>query len=223
MLGFCMLSTKRISSTLVFNCFWPAAGLCCSGLLSNLAIPLVGYRSKLLVKSCKPFFILIVLILSGKYNFKKLAQFISLVLAGIGLIIYFYNNETHNQVFEYLGLGYLILSLFIDSFTSWYQLKTREYNVVETFVATNLWISLFMLFFQSTPPSLDYVYMGMLGSIGQLIIFYFTSTKDPVYCNILTTGRKLVTFVAGSIIFQSELTANQIIGSACIGVAILLY
>jgi len=202
---------------------------------ANTALSFVSYPVQALMKSSKIISILMVSLLFGlifpNMTKKKYAasQYFSGFIITTGIVVFnlFQGSHKGEKETSIFGLALLVVSLFCDGIIAMKQNEAKEkfkptpFDMMES---SNKWCLLFtfvfsvvtfqmgtFIFFCILYPLvvIDLVIIALLGTIGQVFIFYTIFNFSPLILSIVTTTRKFFTVLASIFFYAHPVNTTQ--------------
>jgi len=202
---------------------------------ANTALSFVSYPVQALMKSSKIISILMVSLLFGAIfpamNKKKYtaSQYFSGFVITTGIIIFnlFQGKHKGEKETSLVGLALLVVSLFCDGMIGVKQNEAKEKfkpTAFDQMESANKWCLLFtfvfsvvtfqmgpFIFFCVLYPAVivDLVAIALLGTVGQIFIFYTIFNFSPLILSIVTTTRKFFTVLASIFFYSHPVNGTQ--------------
>jgi UDP-galactose transporter B1 len=225
---------------------WTLAGCTFgAGLFGNTALSFVSFPVQALMKSSKIMAILMVGLIFARGKVFTKYQYLSGIVITSGIVIFnlFGQTAKGDKETSIIGLLLLTLALFCDGMQSLKQdeaVKKYQPSEFDQMEAINKWSFLFSLLYalctlQLSPfiqycvkyPAViqDLAVIAVLGTFGQLFIFYIVTKFNSWILGVVTTTRKFFTVLASILVYSHELNVYQWIsvGLVFIGVAIEIF
>jgi len=217
-----------------------------SVLLAAQALSYVAFPIQAIMKSSKIISILIVsLILRIKGQHTR-SQYICGFLITAGIVVFNLTSEKggkHDQDTSIIGLVALMISLFCDGLlgviqgevkkkfnpTSWDQMESlnKWAAILCTIVALVSGQAMSFIEYVKEYPAVvnDIAIVSVLGTLGQVFIFYTIANFSPLLLSIVTTTRKFFTVLFSIMYFNHQLNYLQwvSIGLVFVGVFIEMF
>jgi len=211
-------------------------GTCSFGttFLTNQALAYVTFPVQALMKSSKIIAILLVSFLMGyKSQHTKSQYFCGIVITGAIILFNLTNNNSHGQHGQFesgtsiMGIMILVLSLFCDGLLGTTQSEVKRKfnpNQWDQMESLNKWAGIvcfaistitfqmgaFLKFVYDHPLVLkDLALLAILGTFGQVFVFYTLANFSPLILSIISTTRKFVTVLASIAIYHHAVNGYQ--------------
>jgi UDP-galactose transporter B1 len=212
---------------------------------ANTALSFVSYPVQALMKSSKIISILMVsLCFPTSKKFGKM-QYVSGLIITTGIIVFnvFQGKSKGEKESSAFGLILLVISLFCDGLIGVKQTEAKEKfkpSAFDQMESCNKWCLLLtfifslvtfqmgpFIFFCLNYPAVmaDLVVIALLGTLGQVFIFYTIFNFSPFVLSIVTTTRKFFTVLASIFFYNHAVNQTQWASIALVflGVAIEFY
>jgi UDP-galactose transporter B1 len=198
---------------------------------ANTALSFVSYPVQALMKSSKIISILMVsLIFAGATKKKYTAsQYFSGFIITSGIVVFnlFQGKSKGDKETSVIGLVLLVVSLFCDGMIGLKQNEAKEKfkpTAFDQMESSNKWCLLFtfvfaVVSFQMGPfifytllyPAviIDLITIALLGTLGQVFIFYTIFNFSPLILSIVTTTRKFFTVIASIFFYAHPINGTQ--------------
>jgi len=200
------------------------------------------------MKSSKIISILIVSFLLGSKASHTKSQYFCGFIITLGIIIFNLNNEkkkghggaNDDQESSLLGLIIIVGSLFCDGLLGTRQTEIKKKcnpSAWDQMESLNKWAGLICLgvsivtlqlfgfidFVMKYPAVLgDLVLLALLGTFGQIFIFYTIFNFSPLVLSIVTTTRKFFTVLASIVIYHHEINKWQWVSIALVFIGVFV-
>jgi len=196
---------------------------------ANTALSFVSFPVQALMKSSKIVSILMVSLCFGAGKSYSKKQYLTGFIITLGIVLFnlLQSKGKGDKETSFIGLGLLVFSLFCDGMLGTTQTEAKEKfgpSAFDQMESSNKYTMLFtivfsLVTFQMGPffffcyryPAIigDLVQVAMLGTIGQVFIFYTIFNFSPFVLSILTTTRKFFTVLASIAIYQHHVNTYQ--------------
>jgi UDP-galactose transporter B1 len=198
---------------------------------ANTALSFVSYPVQALMKSSKIVSILMVSLIFVSATKKKYSasQYFSGFIITLGIIIFnlFQGKHKGDKETSLIGLALLVVSLFCDGLIGVKQNEAKEKfkpTAFDQMESSNKWCLLFtfvfaVVSFQMGPfifycilyPAvmIDLIFIALLGTLGQVFIFYTIFNFSPLILSIVTTTRKFFTVIASIFFYAHPINGTQ--------------
>jgi solute carrier family 35 (UDP-galactose transporter), member B1 len=208
---------------------------------SNSAVRYISYPAQVLGKSCKPVFVIVMhfFVLKKRYS---MAKYLIVLLVASGIVLFVYNPNKaatkaaadvgeDDALYEWLGVGLIVASLFCDGLTGSLQDKlvksmpsNAKMHFSDTMLLFNAWAFVYLLAiavalgelpaafeFLGTYPSawVDILLFSVCSALGQLFIHRVVHSHDSLVVSMVTTTRKFFTILASVLLFGHTLSTVQ--------------
>jgi UDP-galactose transporter B1 len=201
--------------------------------LASQALAYVSFPIQAIMKSSKIISILIVsLVLGSKQKFAK-SQYLCGFLITAGIVLF---NVSDNKGGKHgsgdsstsiIGIIALVVSLFCDGLLGVTQNEVKEKckpSPWDSMESLNKWGGIICLFvalvsgqflgfieFVKAHPAVitDLVLLALLGTLGQIFIFYTISNFSPLILSIITTTRKFFTVLVSIVMYNHPINTLQ--------------
>jgi UDP-galactose transporter B1 len=211
---------------------------------ANTALSFVSYPVQALMKSSKIISILMVSLIFASATKKKYtaSQYFSGFIITTGIVIFnlFQGKAKGDKETSFVGLALLVVSLFCDGLIGVKQNEAKEKfkpSAFDQMESANKWCLLFafvfsVVTFQMGPfvffcilyPAVivDLVTIALLGTLGQVFIFYTIFNFSPLILSIVTTTRKFFTVLASIFFYNHPVNNTQWLSIGLVFCGVLL-
>jgi len=206
---------------------------CCSFgsvFMASQALAYVSFPIQAIMKSSKIISILIVSLLLGLKAQHTRSQYFCGFIITTGIVIFNLTEgkkkgaDTENSL---IGIVAILISLFCDGLLGTTQTEVKKKfnpNQWDQMESLNKWAGIicltvanvsfqmgdFIKFVMDHPSVVqDLVMLALLGTFGQIFIFYTIANFSPLMLSILTTTRKFFTVLASIVIYHHEMNIYQ--------------
>jgi UDP-galactose transporter B1 len=201
------------------------------------ALAYISFPVQALMKSSKIISILIVSFLLGSKASHTKSQYFCGFIITLGIIIFNLTNEKkkgEDKESSLFGLIIILGSLFCDGLIGTKQTEVKKKfnpSAWDQMESLNKWAGLICLgasilslqifgfvdFIIKYPAVLtDLVLLALLGTFGQIFIFYTIFNFSPLVLSIVTTTRKFFTVLASIVIYRHHINQWQILAIALV-------
>lgn len=207
-------------------------GTCSFGsvFMASQALAYVPFPVQAIMKSSKIISILLISLLLGFKGQHTRSQYFCGFIITAGIVIFNLSEKKHtggDNDFNIIGIVAILISLFCDGYlgttqgeikkkynpNQWDQMESlNKYAGLLCLTVANVTFQMgdFMKFVIEHPLVIkDLVLLAILGTFGQVFIFYTIANFSPLILSIITTTRKFFTVLASIVIYQHQVSVIQ--------------
>jgi len=198
--------------------------------MASQALAYVPFPVQAIMKSSKIISILLVSLLLGFKSQHTKSQYLCGFIITLGIVIFNFTEGKHkggNDEINIIGILAILVSLFCDGFLGTTQGEIKKKcnpNQWDQMESLNKWAGLicltmanltfqmggFIKFIIEHPLVIkDLVLLAVLGTFGQIFIFYTIANFSPLILSIITTTRKFFTVLASIVIYHHQVSMIQ--------------
>jgi UDP-galactose transporter B1 len=197
--------------------------------MASQALAYVSFPVQAIMKSSKIISILIVSLLLGFKGQHTRNQYFCGFIITLGIVIFNLTSEKKKEGGEdsLIGIIAILISLFCDGLLGSTQGEIKKKfnpNQWDQMESLNKWAGIicltvanvsfqmggFIQFILNHPTVIkDLVLLAILGTIGQIFIFYTIANFSPLILSIVTTTRKFFTVLASIVLYHHHMTTFQ--------------
>jgi UDP-galactose transporter B1 len=198
--------------------------------MASQALAYVSFPVQAIMKSSKIISILIVSFLLGFKGQHSRSQYLCGFIITAGIVVFNLTQEKSKKGdsdSSMIGIAAIMVSLFCDGFLGTTQGEVKKKfnpNQWDSMESMNKWAGLicstvaivtfqmggFIKFVVENPLVIkDLALLAVLGTFGQVFIFYTIANFSPLMLSILTTTRKFFTVLASIAIYNHEMNIYQ--------------